>query len=142
MRKNFKVLISILLCFMMLFGEIVPAGLPSAKALAETDNVLEVQDSSFNQENNNFSPEKTVSEDVYEEEELLQNPDEEIPGLKAASSTMSVSSVFSISGKVVLPEGKVAPSGGLTVRVYAKSSSKTNNITVIIPEGKAVLITL
>jgi len=30
--------------------------------------------------NNNFSPEKTVSEDVYEEEELLQNPDEEIPG--------------------------------------------------------------
>jgi len=53
-----------------------------------------------------FSPEKTVSEDVYEEEELLQNPDEEIPGLKAASSTMSVSSVFSISGKVVLPEGK------------------------------------
>jgi len=46
----------------------------------ETDNVLEVQDSSFNQENNNFSPEKTVSEDVYEEEELLQNPDEEIPG--------------------------------------------------------------
>jgi len=122
---------------MMLFGEIVPAGLPSAKALAETDNVLEVQDSSFNQENNNFSPEKTVSEDVYEEEELLQNPDEEIPGLKAASSTMSVSSVFSISGKVVLPEGKVAPSGGLTVRVYAKSSSKTNNITVIIPEGKS-----
>jgi len=58
MRKNFKVLISILLCFMMLFGEIVPAGLPSAKALAETDNVLEVQDSSFNQENNNFSPER------------------------------------------------------------------------------------
>jgi len=58
---------------------LVPAGLPSAKALAETDNVLEVQDSSFNQENNNFSPEKTVSE-------------------KAASSTMSVSSVFSISG--------------------------------------------
>jgi len=93
------------------FGEIVPAGLPSAKALAETDNVLEVQDSSFNQENNNFSPEKTVSERCLRGRRIASNPDEEIPGLKAASSTMSVSSVFSISGKVVLPEGKVAPSG-------------------------------
>jgi len=79
-EKFLKYLFPFCCVFMMLFGEIVPAGLPSAKALAETDNVLEVQDSSFNQENNNFSPEKTVSEDVYEEEELLQNPDEEIPG--------------------------------------------------------------
>lgn len=122
----------------MLFGEIVPAGLASAEVPAENYSILEVQNLSDSQEVDNFSPEKTVTEDVYAgQEELLQSPDNEIPGIKAVSYTMSASNVFTISGKVLLPEGKVAPSGGLTVRVYAKSSSKTTSVTVVVPDGKS-----
>ncbi|RXE59077.1 Ig-like domain-containing protein [Acetivibrio mesophilus] len=137
MRKNLKVFISILLCFMMLFGEMVPAGVSSAVALAENYDILEVQNPPDIEEADNSTPEKTVTENVYAQEELFQNPDEEMLGLKAASLTVGTSSVFTISGRVLLPEGKVAPAGGLALKVYAKSSSKTTSVSVAIPEGKS-----
>lgn len=146
MNRNLKVSISILVCFLMLFAEMMPVGILSAPVFAEGSIGDEALNSAVNSETDDFSSSKSVTDTVYDAKEESEGETEEEPlGSVDTSETVLLKSISSsgnevlneyvISGTVFLPEGYVAPKDGLNLKVFAKSS-KTNSVNLSIPEGE------
>lgn len=148
MKRNFKIFISILLCFLMLFGEMMPVGLAAwdyptgVTAENYSAGVDEVSLTDGTNVTGSSTNETSVTDSVYDVGELpinndtLGQPDQKE---EVSSDYSSIYSALTISGTVSLPTGKVAPSGGLSVRVYAKSSTKTSYVNVVIPEDESTV---
>jgi len=146
MKRSLKVSISILLCFLMLFAEMMPVGTLTARVFAESSVNNEVQDPAEIGEIDDYSSIESVLDSVYNiEEESEENSEEESLGILNPSKAVLLESTSSgdngnlneyvISGTVFLPEGYVAPKNGLNLRIYAQSS-RTNSVNVTIPEGE------
>lgn len=146
MKRNVKVVISILLCFLMLFVEMMPVGILPARIFAENSIGDEAQNSIESSEADNLSNPVSVTDSVYGVgEESVGKSEEESLKIEDTNGTVLLESTSSggyevlneyvISGTVFLPEGYVAPSEGLNLRIYAKSS-KTNSVNVAIPGGE------
>ena len=74
MKRSLKVSISILLCFLMLFAEMMPVGTLTARVFAESSVNNEVQDPAEIGEIDDYSSIESVLDSVYNiEEESEEN---------------------------------------------------------------------
>jgi len=109
MNRQSKSVISVLLCFILIFGQLIPI-------TASTESNIPVGQ----------TLETSVTGDVYKDSEDTQE-------VKFAPEDITDPV---ISGEISLPDGYTAPSGGISINIYASNGTLTHKTAVNIPEGE------
>ncbi len=109
MKRQLKTVISVLLCFVLIFGQLTPM-----TALTQnSDSVGEALGTS-------------VTGDVYQDTVDTQEVNFAPENIEDPV----------ISGEISLPEGYIAPVGGINLNIYASNGTSTHNTIVSIPAGE------
>ncbi len=136
MTRHLKVSISILLCFLLIFGQLLSAfSIVSDRAVDE--NGASGVGASVSQ--SVYSSPESGDADAGEKTTVNSTPvptvPEDIVFLNAVSPTPVKTQA--VRGMLLLPSPEKAPPGGISVDLYASNSTSNNHINILIPEGSS-----
>lgn len=144
MTRHLKVSISLLLCVLLVFGQLVPV---SSGTQSPSTNEESASNAGMSVTQSVYSSPADSSENS-KESGIGSSSEEKVIGNSTPSATTSKSNAFlsavtptpqivrTIKGIVSLSEG-TAPSGGISIDLFAANNTSNNRVNVVIPEGSS-----